>query len=182
MGLEISKKNAWTIVKRITAVLGFAAVLSLPSSPGLFAGNGGPEKKPQAPIALGFSTEGAVMLGSPLTVMLTVTPLIASESVSVSILLPDGLSLLEGDIAWSGPLEADQSHILTIRVRPETAASLEVKARAALTRPGGSSISRHAVLTLDPGPAKPKPRLRERRGPGGDSILEIPAQRGPKNP
>lgn len=169
--------NRWRIIKRIAGVLGCAALL-IPAAFAV-AGDGAPVKKPQAPIALRFGTEGTVAVGSPLTVTLAVTPMIPSESVTVSVTLPDGLSLLDGPTDWTGSLEKDQSHVLTIRVRPDLAASLEVRAKAVLRSVGGSQMSRHAVLTLDLDPNKPKPRLQQRSRPGGDSILEIPAQSRP---
>ena len=170
--------NRRRAVRRIAGFLGLMALLI----PAAFtaASNGGPVKKPQLPIALQFGTEGPAAVGSPLTVTLTVTPMISSESVTVSITLPDGLSLLDGDTDWTGLLEKDQSHVLTFHVRPEIAASLEVKARAVLTRLGGSQISRLAVLMLDLDPDKQKPRPKKRSGRGGEEILEIPAQHSPK--
>lgn len=172
--------NRWRIIKRITGVLGCTALL-IPAAFAV-AGDGAPAKKPQAPIALRFGTEGTVAVGSPLTVTLTVTPMILSESVTVSVTLPDGLSLLDGPTDWTGSLEKDQSHVMTIRVRPDLAASLEVRAKAVLRSVGGSQMSRHAVLMLDLDSDKPKsqPQLRQRSGPGRDSITEIPVQSRPK--
>lgn len=173
----ISDKR-WRTVIRIAGFLGGMALL-IPSA-FVIADGGAPMKKPQVPIVLRFGTEGAVAVGSEVTVTLTVTPMISSESATVSILLPDGLTLLDGETGWTGVLEKNQNHVLTIRVRPEQAASLEVKAIAALTMANGSQMSRHAVLTLDLNPNKLKPQPRERPGPRGNSILEIPAQSSPK--
>lgn len=170
--------NRRRVITRVAGFLGLIALL-VPSA-FVIAGGGAPVKKPQVPIALQFVTEGPVAVGSPVAVILTVTPMIASESVTISIMLPDGLSLLDGDTGWTGLLEKDQSHVMTIQVRPENAASLEVRAKAVLLSVGGSRMSRNAVLTLDLDPNKPKPRMQQRSHPGGDSILEIPAQSVPK--
>jgi hypothetical protein len=169
--------NRRRVIKRVAGFLGLMAFLI--TVPFAAADGGAPMKKPQVPIALQFGTEGPVAVGSAVTVTLTVTPMISSESVAVFITLPEGLSLLDGDASWTGPLEKNQSHVLTIHVRPELAASLEVKGLAVLTLPGGSKMSRYAVRMLDLDPNRPKPSLRERRSPSGDSILEIPAQSGP---
>ncbi len=170
--------EGWRTLVRVAGFLGWMAIL-FPA--GLTAAGGDRSvKKPQGPIALQFSTEGSIAVGSEVTVTLTVTPLISSESTTVSILLPEKLSLLGGDTSWTGPLEKNQSHVLTIQVRPELAESLEIRAHAVLALVGGSQMSRHAVLMLDLDPDKPKPELRSRPGPGGNSILEIPAQSRPK--
>jgi len=137
--------------------------------------------KPQVPVGLQFVTEGTIALGSAVEVTLTVTPMVSSESVTVSIKLPEGLNLLDGDTDWTGPIGKNQSHILTFHVRPEMAAPLEIKGLAVLTIPGGSKMTRHAVLLLDLDPNRPKPRVREQHGPHGESILEIPAQTRPYN-
>jgi uncharacterized protein (DUF58 family) len=172
----ISDKR-WRIVIRIAGFLGGMALLN-PSA--FVIADGGPMKKPQVPIALQFGTEGTVAVGSEVTVTLTVTPLVSSESVTVSMTLPDGLRLVDGNTTWTGTLEKGQSHVLTIQVRPEQAASLEVKAKAALTMANGSQMSRHAILTLDLNPNQLKSQPRERPGPRGNSILEIPAESRPK--
>jgi hypothetical protein len=166
------------VIRRVAGFLGLAAILM--TVPFAAADGGAPSQKPQVPVALRFGTEGPVAVGSPVTVTLTVTPMISSESVAVSITLPDGLSLLDGDVSWTGPLEKRQSHVLTIHVRPELAVPLEVRGLAVLTLPGGSKMSRHAVRMLDLGPNPSKPSLREQHGLQGESILEIPAQSGPK--
>jgi len=167
------------VFRRVVVVLGLITLLI--TAPFAVADGGTSAKKPQVPIGLQFGTEGPVAVGSAVTVTLTVTPMISSESVEVSILLSDGLSRLEGDAGWTGPLDKNQSHVLTIRVRPELAASLEIKGLAVITLPGGSKMRRHAVLALDLDPNKSKPTLHERRSPRGDSILEIPAESRPKN-
>jgi hypothetical protein len=170
----VGSDNRGRVCKCVAVILGLTAILI--AVPFAAVDGGAPAKKPQVPIALQFGTEGPVAVGSAVTVTLTVTPMTSSESVTVSIALPDGLSLLDGDTSWTGSLEKDQSHVLTIQVRPENAALLEVRAKAVLLSVGGSRMSRNAVLTLDLDPNKPKPRLQQRSGPGRDSITEIPAQ------
>lgn len=172
----VSDKRRRAVI-RVAGFLGGMALL-IPSA--VVIADGGPMKKPQVPIALQFGTEGPVAVGSTVTVTLTVTPMISSESVAVSIVLPEGLTLLDGDASWAGPLEKNQSHVLTIHVRPELAASLEIRAKAVLARVGGFQMSRHAALMLDLDPNKPKPRLRERSGPDGSTILEVPVESRPK--
>jgi len=179
------KKNRTPLTHPCRAFIWAAGILGcvtlLIPSAFVFADGAAPMKKPQAPIRLQFGTEGAVAVGSEVTVTLTGMPMVSSESATVSILLPEGLTLLDGETGWTGLLEKNQSHVLTIRVRPERAASLEIRAKAVLAMAGGSQMSRHAALMLDLDPNKPKPRLQQRSGPGDSMILEIPAQSRPKN-
>lgn len=165
--------------KVVGAVLGLMA-LFVPFEFAADAGGGPPVRKPQVPIRLEINSGGPVSVGAPVTITLTVTPLVPSQSVTTSITLPDGIRLLDGDTDWSGSLEKDQSHVVTITVLPDRAALFEVKAKAVLTLVSGSQMSRHAAMTLDLDPNKPKPNVRKRSGPGGESILEIPVQSGPE--
>ncbi|MBI3611234.1 MAG: hypothetical protein HY204_11125 [Nitrospirae bacterium] len=147
------------------------------------AGDGGVIGKPQVPIRLQFGAEGPVAVGSEMTITLTVTPLVQPESVTVVAVLPEGMRLVNGETVWTGTLAKEESHTVTMTVRPEpvnpSIPQIEVKGKATLTLPNGAQVSRLAVLTLDLNPTKPKSRLRERPGPGGQSILEIPLPSDP---
>jgi hypothetical protein len=171
------------VVIRIAGFLCFLALLI--TAPFAVADGGAPAKKPQVPIRLQFGTEGPVAVGSAVTVTLTVTPMISSESVAVVAVLPEGLHLVNGETVWTGALAKGESHTLTMTVRPEqvnlSIPQMEIKGKATLTLPNGAQISRLAVLTLEPDSSKSKLRMQERRSPGGDSILEIPAPSGPNS-
>jgi len=128
--------------------------------------------KPRPPLQLALS---AVDLSEDKTqITLSATANTGNEGVELSLELPLGLLLLEGERTWAGPLNLGDTHTLVLIVQNDGTRTYTILAEAKVRLPNAGHFIQERPLVLNPSALDRSPLappIRQRSG--GDSILEF---------
>ncbi len=143
-----TKAQSCVFVRRTrSALMAFGAGLAMIALGAL----DGHATMPGAPLEIALESEGAIAVDADLAVTLTVRPLIDVEQLSLKITLPEGVELVAGDLAWTGPVRAQESQVLRVTVRPRRAAFSVIQGAARIEFPDGAVLGDVRSLNLSLG-------------------------------
>jgi len=130
------------------------------------------EAKPRPPLRLTFRHQD--LSGGEIQLTLKAKANTGSEQVTLSIDLPPGVFVLEGEAVWEGSLERGETRAIEVTIADPGDALQEIRGKASIQFATGGSFSQESRLRLK-GPEKKGPKLREPivRKEGGEIILEF---------
>jgi len=132
--------------------------------------------KPRPPVEL--SLQKTQIEKEKIRLLFSARANIQTKKLSLSMALPLGLSLLEGEPKWEGPLDRGESHRMSIFVQGTGGISDEVRGMAIIQLPKGGSFTQKIRLSLSPLKAeeiKPPPPILLQSG--GEPVLEFRGRR-----
>jgi hypothetical protein len=132
---------------------------------------------PSVPMSVTLESAGNVAVDADLTVTLTAKPLVDAEHLSMTIMLPEGVELVAGDVTWTGSLRAQEPRALTVTVRPRRAANAVIRGQVRLDFPDGTTLGETRSVTLELGDrAKQSLGIAPQKKTGeGESVIEFRA-------
>jgi hypothetical protein len=136
--------------------------------------------KPGPPLDLELWIENDPAPGAVVRLGCAVTPGADSAACELSVILPDGLTVTEGNRTWRGPVACGRRQAHGVGVRVPDGRPYVVQVSASIDLGGGARAARTAELVINgPAPAKPAPSAGElKTNSRGETILEM--KEGPR--
>ncbi|HIE65646.1 MAG: hypothetical protein ABGX83_02395 [Nitrospira sp.] len=128
------------------------------------------EAKPRPPLRLTFRHQG--LSDGEIQLTLKAKANVASGRVTLSIDLPPGASVLEGETTWEGSLEKGEIRTIEVTILDPGSLLQEIRGKASLQFSAGGTFFQESKLK---GSKKGAPEFREPiiRKEGGETILEF---------
>lgn len=106
---------------------------------------------PSAPLTLTLASSGPAAVDIDLVVTLTARSFVGADRMSLELTLPEGVDLISGPTEWAGPVQADQTQVLTVTVRPRRAVNAVIRGVVRLEFPDGTVLgeTRSLPIALD---------------------------------
>ncbi len=133
--------------------------------------------KPSQPIAMEFVAETPSDAGAAVRIQLAVTASLDLPDCVVTVRLPAGAMLAEGNLTWRGALACDRRQVNAFAIRVPGGQRCEVTAAVRAELDGGTIVAREATLVLNPDAATAKPDAQPgtlKTNSRGEQIHELP--------
>jgi len=127
---------------------------------------------------LHLSLEKTALEASQIRLSFRVRANLQTTRLSLSVELPLGLKLLEGEPKWEGPMGRGESHLMTLLIQGRGGLSDEVLGRAVIALAKGGTFTQKISLSLNPLEEEslhPSPPILLEGG--GESVLEFRGRR-----
>lgn len=158
------------------SIIGISVLLSLSCAP---AYAGGTASKPQAPVKITIEAAqpgvapDSVKPGDVVGLIVAAVSFVDTDAMNITVIIPDGAVLIEGDLSWSGPARKNEVKALPVTIRAPRKGKGLVKAKLSITLSGGPAFSTSSEYTLGHvEKPKPEPARPVRKDSKGRDVIE----------